>query len=228
MKRCENCRVLLPDNQKNCPLCHRSLPGGPEETVLPNPDFPAYPQVQLKKFRAVFFRIALFLSAAAGIVTLFINWMTWEQVPRLWSLFVIIPLLYLWLLVGNTILSRMPGGAKIILHTLGLSCVLLAMDLLTGYHRWSVNWAIPFLMVAATVLMTILVFARKLLWNAYIGYAITMIPLGFLPLLLYACKVSRVFWASAVPALCSLLALLAMAIFARKRFRSEVVRRFHF
>ena len=55
MKRCENCRVLLPDNQKNCPLCHRSLPGGPEETVLPNPDFPAYPQVQLKKFRAVFF-----------------------------------------------------------------------------------------------------------------------------------------------------------------------------
>ena len=99
MKRCENCRVLLPDNQKNCPLCHRSLPGGPEETVLPNPDFPAYPQVQLKKFRAVFFRIALFLSAAAGIVTLFINWMTWEQAPRLWSLFVIIPLLYLWLLV---------------------------------------------------------------------------------------------------------------------------------
>lgn len=58
--------------------------------------------------------------------------MTWDACPKLWSLFVIIPLLYLWLLVGNTILSRMRGGAKIILHVLGLSCVLVAMDLLTA------------------------------------------------------------------------------------------------
>ncbi len=227
MKLCENCRVSLPDSQLCCPLCHRPLPQGEGEPI-PNPYFPAYPQAELKKIRTLLFRIALFLSAATGILTLFINWMTWDAYPKLWSLFVIIPLLYLWLLVGNTILSRMRGGAKIILHVLGLSCVLVAMDLLTGFHRWSVNWAIPILTVVATLLLTVLVFAKKMLWNAYIGYAIAMVPLGFLPLLLYVCKAATLLWTCAAPAVCTALSVLAMAIFSRKKFKSEVIRRFHF
>lgn len=232
MKQCKNCGVLLPDSQLACPLCHRSIsasiPEGKPSILIPNPYFPAYPQKRMRQLRAFLFRLFLFLTIAAGIITLFINWMTWDSAPRPWSLFVIIPLLYLWLLVGNTILSRMHGGAKIILHTLGLSGVLLVMDLLTGYHRWSVNLVIPFLMIGATLLMTIIVFARKMLWNAYIGYAIAMIPLGFLPLLLYACRVATVFWACAAPAVYALLTILAMAIFARKKFKNEVIRRFHF
>ena len=139
MKQCENCGVLLPDNQLACPLCHRSIPSSvPEGTpaiLIPNPYFPAYPQNRMRRLRAFLFRLFLFLTIAAGVITLFINWMTWDSAPRPWSLFVIIPLLYLWLLVGNTILSRMHGGAKIILHTLGLSGVLLVMDLLTD-QRW--------------------------------------------------------------------------------------------
>lgn len=92
MKLCENCRVSLPDSQLCCPLCHRPLPQGEGEPI-PNPYFPAYPQAELKKIRTLLFRIALFLSAATGILTLFINWMTWDACPKLWSLFVIIPLL---------------------------------------------------------------------------------------------------------------------------------------
>ena len=91
-----------------------------------------------------------------------------------------------------------------------------------------VQMAIPILTVVATLLLTVLVFAKKMLWNAYIGYAIAMVPLGFLPLLLYACKAATLLWTCAAPAVCTALSVLAMAIFSRKKFKSEVIRRFHF
>lgn len=230
MKQCESCGVILSDNQLKCPLCHRGLSADNTAAgvLIPNPDYPAYPQDRLRQTRVFLSRIFLFLTIAAGGICLFINWMTWDQVSRPWSLLVIIPLLYLWVLAGSLLLSRARGGARILVNTLGLSGMLFLCDLLTGFYRWSVNLVIPFLIMAATVIFTIIVLARKRLWNAYIGYAITMLSLDFLPLLLYACRIATLFWPCGAAVLTALLCLAALAIFTRSKFHDEVVRRFHF
>lgn len=229
MKRCNNCRVLLQEEQESCPLCCQNSFEEVAGVDFGAPSvYPAYNYKKLMRRTQTLPKLLLFISIAVCALTLFINVTTWERYDKLWSLFVIVPVAYLWLLIGNTILSKMRGGGKIILQTIGLSCVVVLMDLNTGFQRWSVNIVIPMLVVTAIVLVMVIVFSRRLLWNDYIGYAITLMPLGFIPILLYVFGVSTSFWASASCALCALLSIIAMGIIAPKRFRTEVARRFHF
>ncbi|MEG1186185.1 MAG: DUF6320 domain-containing protein, partial [Eubacterium sp.] len=127
-----------------------------------------------------------------------------------------------------TICSKMHGGGKIILQTIGLSLLAVLIDFNSGFHRWSVNLVVPFIVIAATQMITIIVFSKKMLWNAYIGYAITMIFLSFLPILLFVFGIATSFWACALSGLYALITLGAMFLFSEKDFKNQFISRFHF
>lgn len=223
MKECINCHIQLRDFQKECPFCH--------EKFAPKGEAPFYPAYDYKKLsvrQRIFPRIVAFLAIFISAVSVFINVLTWRGYPHLWSIFVVGGAMYLWLTIGNTILSKMHGGGKIILQTISLSALAVLIDLFSGFHRWSVNIVVPFIVIAHTLLITIIVFAKKMLWNAYIGYTITMLFLCFFPILLFVCRVATSFWACALSGLYALLTLAAMFIFARKDMKDQFVSRFHF
>ena len=223
MKECINCHVRLRDFQKECPFCHEKFGSKGEAPV-----YPVYDYKKLSVRQRIFPRIVALLAIFISAVSVFINVLTWKGYPHLWSIFVVGGAMYLWLTIGNTILSKMHGGGKIILQTISLSALAVLIDVFSGFHRWSVNIVVPFIVIAHTLLITIIVFAKKMLWNAYIGYTITMLFLCFLPILLFVCRIATSFWACALSGLYALLTLAAMFIFARKDLKDQFVSRFHF
>ncbi len=223
MKECINCHVHLRDFQKECPFCHEKFSVKGEA-----PAYPAYDYKKLSVRQRIFPRIVAFLAIFLSAVSVFINILTWGKYTHLWSIFVVGGAMYLWLTIGNTIFSKMHGGGKIILQTIGLSALAVLIDVFSGFHRWSVNIVVPFIAIAHTLLMTIIVFSKKMLWNAYIGYTITMLFLCFLPIVLFVCRVATSFWACALSGLYALLTVAAMFIFARKDLKDQFVSRFHF
>lgn len=224
MHFCDYCGVRVKNGQQNCPLCGRQLTEHKEVNSL----YPAYHVKKLSGARRLFGRLAAFCSVAACLVTAVINFFTWPESHLAWSLFVIAPVLCAWLLVGNTLLARRRGGAVILLQTIAFSAMFAIIDAAAGFHRWSVNYVIPFLLITQTLVITIIVYTKKIRWNQYIGYALTMIFLGFAPILLYAVGLCSVLWPSVSSAAYSFLTLAYMFVFSNKAFLGELKKRFHF
>lgn len=223
MKKCEYCGVFVDESLHYCPLCHRIMKDA--ENISENSWYPDYTDGNIQSRQKFKNKVFLFLLISVISICLLINLLSGNSTP--WFLYVACPLLYVLLLI-NTIFSKMHMGNKILLQVMGISMLLFTLDLLSGYKRWSVNIVIPFLFIAGTFTITIIILKKRMLWSEYIGYVIVMIFLGFLPVILYLTGVSDELWASAVSALYSLLTTIGMLLFSNKQFKNELVRRFHF
>ena len=223
MNKCKYCGVLIDEDENKCPLCNRN--GEEFKGGATNVWYPAYGKTVTVPQFSFASKVLLFISITVVSICVLINMLTGIKNP--WSLFVVCPVLYLQLLINNTILSKMRAGTKILLQIIGISGFLFFMDLLSGFYRWSVNIVIPFLLISGTFLITLIVVKKNMLWNEYVGYIIAMIFLGFLPVILYLTGVANEIWASAVSALYSFLTTIGMLVFSNKKFKKEMTRRFH-
>ncbi|WP_317890844.1 DUF6320 domain-containing protein [Paenibacillus arenilitoris] len=145
-----------------------------------------------------------------------------------WSLYLIPCVLYVWLFIRHTLMSRSHLGAKIVVHLLGLSGMLFWINVVVGTNYWSTGYVIPFLVMTATLLITVICSTRKMRWREFAGYLLTLILLGFIPLLLYTVGMSHVLWTAVGSALYALLTFGGMWLLADKGFRKEMKRRLHF
>ncbi|WP_246563054.1 DUF6320 domain-containing protein [Paenibacillus montaniterrae] len=166
--------------------------------------------------------LAVSVMGIAVLINLLGNREAW------WSLTLIPCVLYAWLSVRHTLMSRAHLGSKIIVQLLGLSAMLLWINVANGTTYWSTGYVIPFLMMAATLLITVICCSRKMGWREFSGYLLTLNLLGIVPLLLYAVGMSNVLWTAVAAAVYALLTFGGMCLIADKGFRQEMKRRFHF
>jgi len=68
---------------------------------------------------------------------------------------------------------------------------------------------------------------RRMSWRSYVGFILSMIFIGFVPVLLYIIGIVTVLWPSIITALYSFLTFVGMLIFSDTTFKSELLRRFH-
>jgi hypothetical protein len=73
------------------------------------------------------------LTVAVISLCVFLNIATYAAAPVSWSLIVSAPLLYTWLLVKNTILSKQGRGARALFHLMGMSAMFLVFRYNDGF-----------------------------------------------------------------------------------------------
>lgn len=224
MSKCNQCGVILEHiNGQQCPLCYETIVDSPLSSK--NLWYPSYEVKKTEPSKKLLFHLSLFLSIAIIGICLFFNLLI--DVENLWFLFVVGPVLYLFLLLNSTILSKKHVANKILLQVIGMSSMLLLIDVLCGFHKWSVNIVIPILVIVSTLLITVIIGIKKMRWYEYVKYITVMFFLGFIPIILYFIGISNSIWASAITALYALLTLTGMFLFSAK-FKNEFVRIFHF
>lgn len=224
MNTCENCRVLIDESAYNCPLCYTVIDGNSDQAA--NQKYPIYQSESVNNSRKFLSNLALFLTITIISISVFINLVVHSE--TLWFLYVAGPALYGLLLIKNTILSSMHTGAKVLIQVIGISLLAFILDFPSGYQKWSVNIAIPSILVTATMLITILIMMKKARWSGYVGYMIIMMFLGFAPLLMYFTGISNIIWTSAGTALYTSLTIIGIFLFANKQLKNNFIRRFHF
>lgn len=237
MKYCGKCNVMVNTDSQKCPLCSMVLSDGKLqnsdennfESTLPDAcdDGAKYPKPEINtvdKYNFVL-RVFLFISVVIGSTSLLINILTYTGV--LWSLYVIGTLLYLWITVAYPLFVKRKIGHIIVINAISTSIYLYSLELATRTNGWGLSYATPFLFIAATLMITLIILIRRLKWREYSTYQTIMVILGFLPVIFCVTGLVTPIWPSALSAFYSFLTLAGMFIFADKKYKNELIRRFH-
>ncbi len=221
MTRCEFCNIEINDNLTICPLCFKSL------KLIMRQQYPEYPKYKKLDYTLLSFglKIILFIFISVSSISLIINLLLWQGIP--WFILVISSLLYIWLSIKNTIVSKANYGAKIILQLLGLSLLLIIIDFVNKNLSWSVNYVIPLVIIIANMVMTLRIATKSIKWRNYSVFLIILLFIGFIPITLFLLNLITVLWPSVAAFLNTLLTFLGFIIFYSKRFRLELLKIFH-
>lgn len=221
MNRCTECEIVTAEN--TCPLCHKLLSEdrNAEETRA----YPVYDQ-QEYKMRARISRLAIIGGILATLICFVVNLIVMPHF--LWVFYVAVAVFYLLVSLNHTILSASHLGGKITAQVVSLTILLLVIDGMSGSMQWSVNYVVPFVIIAGIMLISIIIIKVRLKWTGYISFLLLMIALGFLPLILYFTGVADVLWPSVSAASFGAATFIAMLLIANQSFMTQLGRRFHF
>lgn len=208
-------------SHETCPLCHtRTRQDTASERML-------YPVYDAKEYRlrTRISRLAILLGSLAVLICLAINIIVLPGF--LWVFYVAVSVFYVLILLSHTILSRSHLGGKIVAQVVSLTILLLVIDVMSGAFQWSVDYVVPFLIIAGILLMSIIILRVRLRWGGYVSFLLLMLALGFLPMIFYLTGLATVLWPSIVAPLFAITTFTAIFLFANQAFRTQLGRRFH-
>ena len=222
MSRCSKCGVEILDNTMECPLCHGVLTGDSDGTENP----PMYPNAAriVRKFRFVE-RLVLFLSVLAMAGLVLANFIGTPFVA--WTVIIGLILVYANTLLRMAITGRVGYMSKTLVLTFLAVVILIGIDALTGYNRWSLNVVLPSAIMLLSLVVFILIFVNFRNWQSYIPMEIFMVVLSLALIIMYLVGIitypNIVYIATAV----SGLLLAGTLILGGDRAKRELYRRFH-
>lgn len=160
MKYCRTCKVNVDADRSYCPLCFREL-------AVKNDDGSSeYPFMERKKnehlTQSTHFLLKLFIFLSISIFAIFtlINLLINREAP--WYLLIGASLLYIWILVAHTILSRRGVFEKIFMQLVGIMLILWACEVLSlNKEHWLANYVFPSISMATIVTMLMCTFIRR-------------------------------------------------------------------
>ena len=219
MSKCRNCNVEILDETEFCPLCHSVL----EQTEeLEN----MYPDARLKTQKMKFAtRLYLFCAIVVEFLLVVIDFNGENQVH--WSILVGLGLLYVYTVLRYAVLGKSGYRAKTIVLVLLAVLLTVAVDFITGYRGWSVDYVASGGILGMDVIIIILMICNRRNWQSYIMWQIAMILFSVIPAVLYWLGLERNLIMAFLPFIVSVFLFLGTLMIGGRRASQELYRRFH-
>lgn len=219
MKYCNNCKVDVVGNKKNCPLCQETLKGDKqEEDVFPKISF-------VYKEHGLFFKIMLLVSIIIATISVAINILLPQR--GAWSLFVLGGLGSVWVSMISAINKRNNIPKNIVYQVMIISVIAVIWDFLTRWKGWSITYVIPFVCFFAMISMSIISKVLKLHIEDYILYIIIDGLFGLVQIIFIFTGGLTAIYPSLICIVTSIISLSTIIIFEWKKLEAEVKRRLH-
>ncbi|MBN7772727.1 hypothetical protein JYB65_05070 [Clostridium aminobutyricum] len=169
--------------------------------------------------------ISMLISAITAIICVIINYAdfsgTW------WSIFVVAGILCGWIIIGIG-LPRKANIMKTLQWELYITCTLAILwDIFTGWHRWSIEFVLPYACGMTMILMTILSSVLKKTPREYMIYSILVHVLGYVPILLIALNLVKMAIPSILCITCNIILTSGIVSFNRNAAYREMKKKFH-
>lgn len=220
MSKCIKCGVEIVDQTERCPLCQHVLEHDGKDRQHAYPDV----RVAIRRFR-FFENLLLFLSIVLESFLIFLN--VTINSKFLWSLIVGLVLIYINVVVRLAIVGRSGYLFKTVSLVVMAVIVLLGIDYLTGYRRWSLNFVLPGGILLMDVGIILLMIINHRNWQSYMMMQIFMILLSLIPLILLAIGIVEYAYPALAAMAMSGFLFLGTLILGDQRSRNELKRRFH-
>lgn len=213
--------MKVAENSRVCPLCQNALTSFDHEKVENT-----YPKIVFDtRIFQIIARAFIFFSVILAGVLMLINYLTFSGV--FWSAISTASVGYAIVTLKYSIQNNMNIAAKIFIQTFGAMAMVLIIDFVFGYSGWSVNYAIPGLIMLADASILVLMLVNFMNWQSYLLFQIELIASSIILVILYFVGVvSRpilVFVAAGI----TLLLWLGTMIFGDRKAKNELKRRFH-
>ncbi len=219
MRFCAHCGVKLANDTPKCPLCDM-------HTEKTDDDFSLdYPYIKSRFTRGLLLRLITFLALIFVAASFMVDHLVPTGSP--WALITVAAIIYVWISSMN-VLRHTPNPASIALCQLfGIGGLVFFIDFFTGFHRWSVNFVIPFLIIGAAVATTLMIVIRPMRNRAYTIYQLVIAVIGVLSVFLWVFGWSDIEWPVVTASWVSMLCFATMLVFSYRRTRNELKKRFH-
>ena len=237
MSYCVKCNLFVNTDSRKCPLCYSILScseagragANTGESLIDgaSEDYNRYPELESgPEYRYNFVvRLLLLLSIASGSTSLLVNILTYSG--TLWSLIVVSTILFLWVAVAYPLLRKKDAVHFIVIDVICTPVFLYIIQATTHSNGWVLDIVTPFLFISATLAVTFIICLKRMKWREYSLYQTIVVALGFLPVIFYVSGLVAIIWPSIVSAFYSFLTLTGMLIFVKKKYKDELIKRFH-
>jgi len=145
----------------------------------------------------------------------------------IWSPFSIIPLLYAYLLIKIGFKSYNEIGKIVVNNVVMLSIITIIIDNFLGFIGWSVNYVIPFLILAGIIALFLFICIRPILFVIYVVYLTVIASFGLTLIIFLVTNIITVKLPSIITIFISIMAIIAMVLFGDRGVKNELIKRFH-
>ncbi len=176
MKYCPRCKVTVRGIPNYCPLCQGKING-----TNSSPFFPVVPTIY-EKYK-MFFQIAALSGIGIGIIAVTVN-LILPQTGN-WSLLVLLGIGSLWLSVGLSARNLHHVTLVIVNQSILGSLLFVLWDFVVGWKGWSIDYAVPILLMVSLLTMQILIKVRGIKAEDYMVCTSFHAFVGLVPLALF-------------------------------------------
>lgn len=220
MQYCKRCRVMIENPSERCPLCQGELDGEPEKDGQLFPDL-----TRERSMKDLGFRIFTFFCAALIIVGLAVNFIIPSRV--FWAGFEAAAVVCMWILTAVAFVKRRNLLKNTLWQMVLLCGISLFWDFLTGYRGWSLEYAIPIVILVVFPVLTVIIKLMKLQVSYYMIYYIMACIAGILQMIFLVAGLVKMRIPSVLCGAVSALVLTGLLIFQWKNFWEEVKKKMH-
>lgn len=219
MSRCKNCKVEILDETEFCPLCHSVL----EQTEeLEN----MYPDARHKTQKLLLAsRLYLFCAIVLEFILLMIDFNSQSQVH--WSFLAGLGFVYIYTVIRYAIIGKSGYRAKTVVLVLLAVLLTVAVDFITGYRGWSVDYVASGGILVLDVTIIVLMIWNRRNWQSYLMWQLSTVILSLLPAVLYLMKIETNVHMAFLPLIVSVFLFLGTLMIGGRRASQELYRRFH-
>lgn len=224
MKHCKYCNVDVSTTENYCPLCYNTLEGENNGTI----DFyqKRRENETKHKTRYLIYKIFLLISIAIISTCIFINVITYESAPTLWSLLVGVCVVYLWILVPHTIISKRSIFEKILFELIGAISIVYVCNILSN-GTWLVEYVLPSMQIATVGVLSMIQLISKEKYRYIFPFFFIYAILFVTSIIMVATKVDTFGLINEINMILSGIAIVGTLIFGHKTLKTEISKKFH-
>lgn len=228
--RCPQCKVSLFQSSQFCPLCGcvTEEPGPDEKESIRKlfGEAAPYPNIhQRQRLLRFILKLVLFIFVLSEAVMVLVNVLTPISYP--WSLLTGLTLLYIYLFLVYWVSRDTGFAAKVGLQLMITMFFLLGIDFLNGMHGWSLEWAIPGIILLGDGIVFFLMMLNRSRWQSYLLLLLLMGACSLCIILLY---LKGIINGIIMPLICAgvtLLFIFGTVLFGGRSAGREISRRIH-
>ncbi len=222
MKSCKYCNVTVETEKDFCPLCFNKLIDDGNEVEI------FYPQnlneKPAKKPTKFLYKLFLFITLCALAICAVINYLTTPDV--LWSVVVGCGLLYVWVLVAHTILSKQSVFKKVLLQILSILLLLFFTEKLSD-SLWLFAYVYPSVSLGVIITTLMMLFIKSNRSEYLIGFSFIYLLMDILSILILIFYRNSFYLLNLINVIFCSFAFIGLLIFGFNAMKAEIAKKWH-
>lgn len=223
MKYCKYCKAKIDTTNDFCPLCfnHLTQTDG-EYSQLYTPRLVNETTNITKRFLTKLF---LFLTICAITVCFFVNYLTDFSVRWFWV--VTFGIIYVWVLIAHTIMSRQSAFKKVLLQLITIIVLLFFTERVSTTQNWLLQYVYPSISFTVVFVTSMILFIGHKRNENISGFLLIVLMMGIISLLFIIFNLVEFKLLNFINTIVCALTVLGLLVFGMASIRQDLSKKFH-
>ena len=184
-----------------------------------------YPQKLTSKKSNFIVKLGIIISLFIGVIFTIINKFVNSHIH--WSAIVNGAIFYLWIVLFYTIREKINIAGHVLLHAIAISILNIYIDYEIGFKGWSINVALPVIIIISNIAMLILTIISHKQFIKYAIYQLMIVLLSSIPFILLTENIIQNRVLSIIATSISIINLIVSLVWCTKDLKEALIRKIH-